>query len=93
MPGAHRQDDTRFCGALTVVTNQSTVTVEDKLWSVEGDQNSHTGGNLRAVYGDKNVYIEDKLVIVSQGDEALPDSIHPEPDTWPNSSSGTVSAY
>lgn len=93
MPGAHRDTDSRDCGASTTVTNQSTVYVNSKLWAVQGDPNDHGGGALEAVYGAKNVYIEGKLVIVAVGDDAAPDALHPKPLTKPASSSGNVFAY
>ena len=93
MPGTHLDGDSRYCGATTVVSGQSTVYTNDKLWAVEGDQNTHNNGQLRAVYGSTNVYIEDKKVIVAPGDQAAADNLHPEPDTWPSTSSSDVNAY
>lgn len=94
MPGAHRNGDSRFCSATTIVQNQSTVYVNNKLWAVEGDPNSHGAGNLNAVTGAKNVYIENKKVIVAVGDTAEGDNQdHPKGSTNPSSSSGNVFAY
>lgn len=94
MPGAHRNSDSRFCGASTTVTNQSTVFVNGRLWAVEGDRSNHIRGDLIAKYGAKNVYIEGKRVIVSVGDEAAPDFAgHPTGPSNPSSSSGNVFAY
>jgi hypothetical protein len=94
MPGAHRDTDLRFCGAETVVVNQSTVYVNDLLWGVDGDPNSHGGGNLIPVYGSKDVYVEDKLIIVAIGDIAAPDlRFHPTGATNPSQSSQDVFAY
>ena len=42
----HRHSDNRSCGATTVVSNQSTVTADGLLVSVEPDENSHGGGAL-----------------------------------------------
>lgn len=72
MPGAHRANDVRFCGGKTRVINQSTVFVNDKLWAVKGDiVGNHGGaGYLKPVYGPKNVYVENKLIIVAVGDSA-----------------------
>jgi hypothetical protein len=93
MPGAHRDGDSRFCGAVTVVTRQSTVFVEDKLWAVAGDKNSHEAGFLIPVVGD-SVYVEDKLVIVAIGDTAtIDDLLHPPALTAPLGFSSTVNAY
>lgn len=77
MAGAHRIDDVRSCGAVTVPTGNSTVFVNDKLRAVHGDLNSHGGGALIAT--GTTVFIEDKLVIVA-GDHASADSAdHPDP--------------
>ena len=74
MPGAHRHDDRRFCGAKTIVTGQSSVLVNNKLWAVEGDRDTHSnGGALSAVYGPPKIKIGDKFVICGVGDTAAPD--------------------
>lgn len=74
MPGAHRNGDDRFCGAITNVIGQNNVKVNGILWAVEGDIDDHCGeGALQAVYGAKNVYINNKLVICAMGDIAAPD--------------------
>lgn len=70
MPGAHRNGDSRFCGAKTNVQGQSSVVVEGKLWAVQNDPNSHGEGRLQAVYGSPCVVIEGKLVICAVGDKA-----------------------
>lgn len=75
--GAHRHGDLRTCGATTVVTNQSTVFVNNKLWAVQGDKNTHGNGDLIAVTGT-TVFVENKLVIVHGPDNALPDNLCPE---------------
>jgi hypothetical protein len=94
MPGVHRQDDSRFCGATTIVTGQSTVYVEGKLVAVEGDMNSHGGGALQSVYGDGSVTIENKKIIVAVGDKAAGDNKkHPAPPTDPKGHSSTVIVY
>lgn len=72
---AHRHGDSRVCGASTVVTNQSTVYVNNKLWAVEGDPNSHGAGALIPTAGEKNIIIEGKTVIVHGPDNASPDSL------------------
>jgi uncharacterized Zn-binding protein involved in type VI secretion len=94
---AHRNGDTRTCGASTVVVGQTTVFVNNRLWAVEGDINSHGSGNLVPVTGD-TIYIEDKLVIVHGPDNAFPDDLCPivgEPHCAPltASGSGDTSAY
>jgi hypothetical protein len=94
MPGAHRNTDSRFCGAATIVQNQSTVYVNDLLWAVNGDPNNHGAGNLNAVFGELNIYIEDILIIVAVGDEAAGDNfLHPTGSTNPSGSSTDVFAY
>lgn len=94
MPGNHRNGDSRFCGASTRVTGQSSVFVNGKLWAVDGDPNSHGAGNLVPVYGAKNVYINGKLIIVAVGDIAKPDNApHPTGPTNPSQSSGDVFTY
>jgi len=93
MPGAHRNGDSRFCGATTTVTGQSTVSVDDKLWAVDGDKNSHGAGFLIPVVGH-TVFIEDKKIIVAIGDTATADNLHHLPAlAAPQGFSSTVSAY
>jgi hypothetical protein len=98
MPGAHRDDDDRFCGAITIVTGQSTVFVNNKLWAVEGDLDTHCNeGALIASYGPKNVFIGGKNVICAVGDTAAPDNScaipHPGPPTNPRGHSMDVVVY
>lgn len=94
MPGAHRQDDSRFCGATTIVSGQGNVRCNGKLWAVDGDQNTHGGGALAAVYGAKNVKINGKLVICAVGDIAGGDNaFHPVPPTDPLGHSTNVRVY
>ena len=94
MPGAHRNGDSRFCGASTIVSGQGTVRVNGKLWAVNGDPESHGGGNLIAVYGAKNVRINGKLVICAVGDNASGDNaLHPAPSTRPRGKSTNVFVY
>jgi uncharacterized Zn-binding protein involved in type VI secretion len=74
MPGIHRHDDSRACGATTIVTGQSTVFAENRLISVEGDGNSDGGGALSA--SGNTVFINGMPVIVL-GDSASPDALCP----------------
>jgi hypothetical protein len=93
MPGAHRNGDSRFCGASTIAS-QSVVKVNGKGWAVEGDGNSHGGGSLIAVYGKKNVRIGGKKVICAVGDAAGKDALdHPIPPTDPAGASPNVYVY
>jgi uncharacterized Zn-binding protein involved in type VI secretion len=71
MSYAHKQNDQRNCGATTIVTGQNFVTIDGKLWAVEGDQDSHGGGALIAT--KTFVKINNKKVIVD-GDNASPDN-------------------
>lgn len=96
MPAAHRHDDLRTCGATTVVSGQSTVFVNNKLWAVDNDENSHGGGELNP--SGTTVFIENKLVIVNAPDDADPDNLcpllgppHCDPDT--DAGSPNVSCY
>ena len=93
MPKAHRQGDNRFCGATTIVSGQSTVYVNGKLWAVEGDKETHERGDLICV-GSKTVFIEGKAVITAVKDIAAPDILgHPTGPTNPASGSGDTFAY
>lgn len=71
---SHRHDDSRACGATTIVTGQGFVTIEGKLWSVDGDPDSHGGGNLNTSH--PWLTINGKGVIVV-GDSAAPDALCP----------------
>ena len=70
----HRQDDSRSCGATTIVSGQSTVYAGGKLISVDGDLNSHGGGALAAA--TKDVFVNGKMV-VNVGDSASADDLCP----------------
>ena len=94
MPGAHREDDTRYCGAKTEVIQQSTVFVNDRLWAVQGDTCDHADGFLYADYGAKNIYVENKLIICAPGDKATPDDFgHTSPLVDPETSSSDTIVY
>lgn len=75
MPGAHRQGDSRQCGATTIVGGQTTVFANDKLWAVDGDSCTHGGGNL--IHTGTTVYNEDKLVIVNTADKTTTACVSP----------------
>lgn len=68
----HRNNDSRSCGATTTVVGQTTVYAGGELVAVDGDPNSHGGGNLIAA--TKNVFINGKMV-VNVGDSASADSL------------------
>lgn len=94
MPGAHRNADKRRCSAATTVVNQSSVYVNGRLWSVNGDPNTHGSGDLVAIYGPPCVYIEGKLVICAVGDTAKPDELgHTPGEDDPVEASGDVFVY
>lgn len=94
MPGAHRYNDQRFCSARTIVVGQDSVFVNGRLWAVEDDPETHGNGELIAVYGSRNVYINNKLVICAVGDRAWPDNAnHPVPPTDPAEASSDVFVY
>lgn len=96
MPMAHRNDDSRSCGAVTVVTNQLTVTVNGELWATLGDPNSHGGGGLVNTTGS-TVTIGGLPVIVNGPDHAVPDALCPFPathcDPFTTQGSSNVKAY
>ena len=73
MSKAHRDGDLRACGAETIVIGQSTVYVNGRLWAVENDPNTHTGGGL--IPSGHTVFIEDKPVIVHKPDLAKVDGL------------------
>ena len=99
MPGAHRDTDSRFCGAETKVTGQNAVLVDGLLWAVEGDKDNHCdGGALSAVYGSMCVEIGGKKVICAMGDTAGSDKQfcyieHPAGSTNPLGHSYNVLVY
>ena len=76
MSGVHRNTDSRACGATTGVTGQSSVYVNNKKVSVNGDPNSHGSGSLNA--SCNKVYAEGIEVVV-EGNSASPDALCPIP--------------
>ena len=94
MPGAHRDQDGRKCGAKTIVTVNTSVKVNGKLWAIEDNECDHTGGPLKPVVGD-SVKVHGVKVIVF-GDEAKsPDNSghNPTSETIPEEKSDNVFAY
>jgi uncharacterized Zn-binding protein involved in type VI secretion len=88
MAAIHRQDDSRACGATTIVIGQSTVYAGGKLISVDGDLNTDGGGALSTSHG--SITINGKGIIVV-GDSAAADDLCPIPGgahCAPNASSG-----
>jgi uncharacterized Zn-binding protein involved in type VI secretion len=74
MSYSHRHGDSRACGATTVVSGQNFVQVEGKLWSVNGDPNTHGGGALNT--SNDWLTISGKGIIVN-GDSAAADALCP----------------
>ena len=99
MPGAHRDGDDRFCGAITKVIGQNKVIVNGKLWAVEGDIDDHCNqGTLYAAYGPPEIQIQGKYIICGVGDIAAPDRagcvvLHPTGATNPKGHSLDVLVY
>lgn len=78
MPAIHRHGDLRACRATTIVVGQGSVFVNSKLWSVDGDPNSHGSGEL---YPSHNgVFVNGKPVIVNTPDPARTDNFPHWPD-------------
>ena len=72
MPLAHRENDSRICGAVTIVVGQSTVRINGELWAVQMDPNSHGAGGL--INSISSVRINGKPIIVKH-DTAVTDSL------------------
>lgn len=72
MAFAHRNTDTRDCGATTTVIGQGFVTVAGQLWAVRGDTNTHGDGQL--INSQSWVTINSTPVILV-GDPANPDDL------------------
>lgn len=75
MPAIHRLTDSRACGATTVVVGQGNVYANNLLVSVNGDPNTHGGGNLIA--GSNSVFVNNILVVNHSPDGAAPDALCP----------------
>lgn len=89
---AHRNGDLRACGAKTTVIGQNNVFVNDRLWAVEGDTNTHAAGGL--IPTKRTVFINDKPVIVHTPDKAKVDGLgHDNTIDETNEGSGNVFAY
>lgn len=90
---AHRHGDKRTCGATTKVSGQSTVFVNDKLWSVDGDENTHINGKLKP--SGQKIFIQNKKVIVHRPDTTYnaDDQLHPVGGNDTDQGSGNTFAY
>ena len=73
----HRQGDSRVCGASTV-TQQNTVRANNRFVSIQGDPNTHGGGNLRATETVGKVRVAN-IPVILQNDPAGPDGLCPIP--------------
>ena len=73
---AHRDGDSRACGASTIVAGQDFVTIDGKLWSVDGDQNSDGGGSL---HHTQSYITIGGIFVILVGDNADPDGLCPIP--------------
>jgi uncharacterized Zn-binding protein involved in type VI secretion len=76
LPQVHRNGDSRSCGASTTASNNSNVFVNNQPISVNGDPNTHGGGELSA--SCNKVYVGEILVVLN-GNSAAPDSLCPLP--------------
>ena len=76
MPQVHRNGDSRSCGASTTASNNSNVFVNNQPISVNGDPNTHGGGNLNA---SNNKVKVGGILVVLNGNGAEPDSLCPLP--------------
>jgi uncharacterized Zn-binding protein involved in type VI secretion len=74
MPEVHRNTDDRACGAKTVVSGQTSVYVNGKLWAVKGDTNTHDAGGL--INRFTGVYINGKPVIVRNDPGQVDGQLH-----------------
>jgi len=72
MPAAHRDTDSRACGATTVSAQSRNVYVNGLLWSVNGDPNSEGGGSLSA---GTNIVFIGGIAVCNNNDSAAPDSL------------------
>lgn len=86
----HRNNDPRVCGAVTVVTGQTSVFVNGELWAVLGDPNNHGAGNLINTTGS-SVTINGKPVIVHGPDDAAADLLLFPPHDNPKTAGGIAS--
>ena len=91
----HRINDDRVCGAVTVVSGNTTVYANgtnNGLIAVDGDPNSHGAGGLIA--HSKNFYCEGKLVVNHTADSAHPDNLcPPEPHCTPSTAEGSPDVW
>jgi hypothetical protein len=75
MSFAHRDGDARACGATTIVAGQDFVTIDGKLWSVDGDDNTDGGG---ALHHSQSYITIGGIYVILVGDHADPDGMSPD---------------
>lgn len=91
MTAIHRHNDLRTCGATTIVSGQGDVYANGKLISVDGDENTHSGGALIA--SGSTVIINGKPVIVIGDLGEIDGLLHVGGADAASTGSGDVSAY
>lgn len=92
---AHRNNDSRICGAVTTVQNQSSVYVNNELWAVLGSTNSHGAGGLINTTGE-DIYVENLPIIVHGPDDSNQDNLCPivgEPHCNPQTAEGSPDTF
>jgi uncharacterized Zn-binding protein involved in type VI secretion len=95
MTAAHRNGDSRACGATTIVGGQSTVFVNGRLWSVNHDVNTDGGAGLNPTHSTVKI---NGIAVVVVGDPADADSLCPIPggahcNPYASAGSGNVTCY
>ena len=84
----HRQGDSRICGATTI-TQQNTVRANNRFVSIQGDQNTHGAGALKATETIGKVRVAG-IPVILQNDPASPDRLCPiPPHCGPDASSAS----
>jgi hypothetical protein len=94
MPSIHRSTDPRTCGATTVVTGNTTVFANNLLVAINGNPNSHGGGNLVAACN--NVFVHNILTVNHSPDSASADSLCPSvggPHCSPSTAGGSPNVF
>lgn len=91
MTAIHRHGDLRSCSATTIVEGQSNVYANGKLISVDGDPNTHLGGDLIA--SGTTVFINNINVIVVGDVAEIDGQLHEGTADAASQGSGDVEAY
>ncbi len=92
MPAVHRSDDLRSCGASTITSLQSTVRINGKIASVEGDSETHGSGQLISASAGTVKFGGYKAIVV--GDSSTADNVpHLPAITKPSTGSPDVNLY